>query len=220
MTKRLLFLVCVALVLSVPAMAQDAPKTEVFGGYSYFHSDGGGSLHGWNGSVNVSLNKWLGVVADVSGHYGSESINVSTAIIGVPNFSVEASADSNVHTVLVGPQASYRKDKRLTPFGHALFGLARVHEEGSATSTLPVVGTTTFSFSDSDTGVRDGAGWRAGCEDQQVRRAQADTGRLPDDSTKRRYAEQRKNFGGLCVSVWHEVVALRLKDQRRHPSSG
>ena len=152
MTKRLLFLVCVALVLSVPAMAQDAPKTEVFGGYSYFHSDGGGSLHGWNGSVNVSLNKWLGVVADVSGHYGSESINVSTAIIGVPNFSVEASADSNVHTVLVGPQASYRKDKRLTPFGHALFGLARVHEEGSATSTLPVVGTTTFSFSDSDTG--------------------------------------------------------------------
>ena len=152
MTKRLLFLVCVALLFSVSAMAQDAPKTEVFGGYSYFHSDGGGSLHGWNGSVNVRLNKWLGVVADVSGHYGSESINVSTAIIGVPNFSVEASADSNVHTVLVGPQVSYRKDKRLTPFGHALFGLARVHEEGSATTTLPVVGTTTFNFSDSDTG--------------------------------------------------------------------
>ena len=156
--KRLFLLVCVALLFSVPATAQQAPKTEVFGGYSYFHPDGGGGLHGWNGSVDVSLNKWLGVVADISGHYGSSSTNVSTAILGLPDLSVKASSDSNVHTILVGPQASYRKDERLTPFGHALFGLARFHERGTATTSGPVLGTTSFSFSDSNTGFAMGLG--------------------------------------------------------------
>jgi len=156
--KKLFLLVGVTLLFSVSAMAQETPKSEVFGGYSYFHADGGGSLHGWNGSVGINLNKWVGVVADVSGHYGSSSTRVSTAIIGLPDLSVEASADSNIHTFLAGPQLSYRKDKRLTPFGHALFGLARVHEKGTATTSGPVLGTTTFTFNDTDTGFAMGLG--------------------------------------------------------------
>jgi opacity protein-like surface antigen len=156
--KKLLLLIGVAMLSSVSAVAQQAPKSEVFGGYSYFRPDGGGSLHGWNGSADVNLNKWLGVVADFSGHYGSSSTSVSTAIIGQPGLSVEASADSNIHTFLVGPQVSYRKDERLTPFGHALIGFSRVHDHGSATATVPVLGTTTFSFNNTDTGFAMGLG--------------------------------------------------------------
>ncbi|HEV8486476.1 MAG TPA: outer membrane beta-barrel protein [Blastocatellia bacterium] len=156
--KKVLWLIGVALLSSFSAVAQETPKSEVFGGYSYFHSDGGGSLHGWNGSAGVNLNKWLGVVADFSGHYGSSSTSVSTAVIGLPGLSVEASADSNIHTFLVGPQVSYRKDDRLTPFGHALLGLSRVHERGTATTTVPLLGTTTFNFNDTDTGFAMGLG--------------------------------------------------------------
>jgi opacity protein-like surface antigen len=158
MMKKLLLLMGVALLSSHSAMAQEIAKSEVFGGYSYFHTDGGGSLHGWNGSVDVNLNKWAGVVADFSGHYGSSSTSVSTVIIGQPGLSVEASADSNIYTFLAGPQVFYRKDKRLTPFGHALFGLSRVHLQGTATATVPVVGTTTFSFSETDTAFAMGLG--------------------------------------------------------------
>ena len=156
--KKLLLLIGVALLCSLPAVAQETPKSEVFGGYSYFRPNGGGGLHGWNGSVNVNLNKWFGVVADASGHYGSSSTSVSTAVIGLSGLSVEASADSNIHTFLVGPQVSYRKDERLTPFGHALFGLSRVHERGSATTTVPLIGTTSFNFNDTDTGFAMGLG--------------------------------------------------------------
>jgi opacity protein-like surface antigen len=158
MMKKLFLLIGVALLSSLSAVAQEMPRTEVFGGYSYFHPNGGGGLHGWNGSVDVNLNKWLGVVADFSGYYGSSSTSVSTAIIGPPGLSVEASADSNIHTFLVGPQVAYRKDERLTPFGHALLGLSRVHQRGTATTTGPLMGTTTFSFNDTDTGFAMGLG--------------------------------------------------------------
>ena len=156
--KKLFLLIGVAMLSSVSAVAQQTPKAEIFGGYSYFHPDGGGSLHGWNGSVDVNLNKWFGVVGDFSGHYGSSSTRVSTAVIGLPGLLVEASADSNVHTFLVGPQLSYRKDERLTPFGHALIGFSRVHDHGSATATVPILGTTTFSFNNTDTGFAMGLG--------------------------------------------------------------
>jgi opacity protein-like surface antigen len=47
----------------LPAMAQDVPKVEVFGGYSW----AGGNFHGWNASVTGNVTKRLGVVGDFSG---------------------------------------------------------------------------------------------------------------------------------------------------------
>ena len=49
-------------------MSQDISKAEVFGGYSW----AGGNFHGWNSSVTGNVTKRLGIVADFSGHYGSE----------------------------------------------------------------------------------------------------------------------------------------------------
>src|SRR5213596_2891209 len=63
-------------LLPLAAMAQDTPKAEVFGGYSYLRVNElsglgiGLNLNGWNGSVTGNVNDWFGVKADFSGQYG------------------------------------------------------------------------------------------------------------------------------------------------------
>jgi opacity protein-like surface antigen len=117
--RKLFFIAALLLTLPLIAQAQDAPKVEVFGGYSYLRADdddGGIDLHGWNASTAVNINKWVGIAADFSGHYGD-----TTFIVGLPK------ADASGYLFLVGPRFSYRKHKVLTPFGHVLLGAARQH---------------------------------------------------------------------------------------------
>ncbi len=79
---KIFALLMVLFALGLNGQAQDAPKVEVFTGYSFmsasfpFSTDpavGGGSgvLHGWNFSAAVNANRWIGVVADFGGYYGS-----------------------------------------------------------------------------------------------------------------------------------------------------
>lgn len=105
--RKFIHLASLLLLLSVPAMAQNTPQAEVFGGYSLF-ANGTLTLHGWNASVNGNINHWLGIKGDFSGHYTTGS--------GVK---------VNLHTFTFGPQLSYRKNQRVVPFFHALFGGAR-----------------------------------------------------------------------------------------------
>jgi len=111
--KRLLFMAGLMLFLPLVASAQDTPKAEVFGGYSYLRVDGQGgpgeNLNGWNGSVVGNLNKWLGIKADFSGNYGNQTI------LGLK-------LHDSVHSYTFGPQISFRKSEKVTPFVHALFG--------------------------------------------------------------------------------------------------
>jgi opacity protein-like surface antigen len=123
--KRLLFLAGLMLFLPLIASAQEAPKAEVFGGYSYFRADGQGgpseNLNGWNGSVVGNLNKWFGVKADFSGNYGN------TTFAGI-------TSHDSIYTYTVGPQVSYRKSERVTPFVHALFGGAHFRSNALGTT--------------------------------------------------------------------------------------
>ena len=123
---RILMRILLFTLATMPALAQETPKAEVFGGYSYMRlnpgtsagtSDTGANLNGWNASVTGNFNNWLGVAADFSGHYGSPSIS------GVQ-------ADTKTHLFLFGPRVSFRKNARVTPFVHTLFGAARLR--GSA----------------------------------------------------------------------------------------
>jgi opacity protein-like surface antigen len=123
---RILIRVSLFLLAAMPALAQDAPKADVFGGYSYSRfnpgtpaggSGTGANLNGWNASITGNFNNWLGVTADFSGHYGSPSIS------GI-------NVDTRTHYFLFGPRVSFRKHERVTPFGHALFGAAKL--KGSA----------------------------------------------------------------------------------------
>lgn len=130
--RRAVSLSGLVVLLSLPAAAQDTPSAEVFGGYSYSSLETGSgldrlSLNGWNASVSGNVSRWLGVVGDVSGHYGSQ-----------------ASVNRNIHSFLFGPRFSYREKGRITPFVHALFGTARAHRESSGTG--PAQTETKFSM--------------------------------------------------------------------------
>jgi opacity protein-like surface antigen len=126
-------LILVLLLLPLTALAQQTPKVELFGGYSYFRGERGRNLHGWNGSITANLNKWFGLVADVSGHYDSLSFRFTGQQNNQNNISIFDSKTSK-YTILVGPRLSYRNSSRLVPFAHALFGVTRDHEDSTTLS--------------------------------------------------------------------------------------
>jgi opacity protein-like surface antigen len=117
--KKLVLIAVFLLGFSIVAVAEDAPAIEVFGGYSFVRVDTTTAfdvpsnsfdlnMNGWNASVALNGNKWLGFVADFGGVYGSvESVNVRT------------------HSIMFGPRIAVRKGK-LTPFFQAVFGYARI----------------------------------------------------------------------------------------------
>ena len=109
MLKRALCSMCLVFLISALAMSQELPKAEVFGGYSW----SGGNFHGWNATLTGNINKRFGIVADFSGHYGSE--------LGLVR------VDQHAHSFLFGPRVSFR-GKRLTPFVYGLCGATRFAE--------------------------------------------------------------------------------------------
>ena len=90
---------------AITAAAQETPRAEVFGGYSW----AGGNFHGWNGSVTGNVNKWFGVTADFSGHYGSERDGA-------------VREQQRALSFLFGPRFAARKNRRVSPFAYALVG--------------------------------------------------------------------------------------------------
>jgi len=133
--RKLGCLLGLILVLSLTAAAQDAPKAEVFGGYSYIRSDGE-SFHGWNASVAGNANNWFGIVGDFSGHY------MSLDILG-------ESFSTSIYTYTFGPRFSYRNNEKIVPFAHALFGGARL---GASTTVAGI------TVSDSESGFASNVG--------------------------------------------------------------
>ncbi|MEW5977218.1 MAG: outer membrane beta-barrel protein [Acidobacteriota bacterium] len=93
------------------AFAQDTPLGELFGGYSYYRLEGD-NYNGWHASIAQNANNWVGVKADISGHYTSKSSPLGRT-------------ENWLHNFLLGPQFSYRKSEAVTPFFHALAGITR-----------------------------------------------------------------------------------------------
>jgi opacity protein-like surface antigen len=126
--RKLFFIAALTLALPIISLAQEAPRVEVFGGYSYMRLEDIGidgldrDLNGYNvaGAITI-FKKSLAIKADVSGHFGN---------ISVPGISV----DQNQTLFLFGPQYSFRKSQRIQPFAHALFGFARVKLDADAIS--------------------------------------------------------------------------------------
>jgi opacity protein-like surface antigen len=132
MTKAFL-VVSVVFLLSFSALAQDTPKAELFGGYSY----AGSGSHGIDASITANINRWFGIVADFGGQYA--------------RFSEEGFTEKiRTHTFLFGPRFSLRK-KRAIPFAHALFGVSNLKTETTEFGPL-------FSFSDTGFGMALGGG--------------------------------------------------------------
>jgi opacity protein-like surface antigen len=131
------------------ALAQvSMSNIQVFAGYSLMHADTGGltgstldsalrepsgtlgvasNFNGWNAEAQYNLKPWLGIVADLAGHYGAP-ITGSRLIAGLPSM--------NEYSFLFGPSFSFRTATRVRPFVHALFGWDQASLSASTISGL------------------------------------------------------------------------------------
>ena len=130
---RIVLVSAVLFGLMISAAAQDFPKAEIFGGYSYGNFQvlsSRSSLNGWNASATVNIYRWFGLTTDFGGLYGGKG---SEVIVLPPPIGTETeSLKEHSYTFLFGPQFAYRTGK-LSGFGHLLFGESRVNESGTVT---------------------------------------------------------------------------------------
>jgi|WetSurMetagenome_2_1015567.scaffolds.fasta_scaffold104365_2 opacity protein-like surface antigen len=152
--KKLLFVGILVLAMSGLALAQDFPKYEVFGGYSYMRSDLGNTTswmgsnynsdsvpgvtngHGFEASFTYNLNKWLGIKGDFSTHFSTTDLNAKDSYVysypsdyyyGYSQTNTQkGSAETRQYTYLFGPEFSLRKYEKFRPFAHVLVGFTTV----------------------------------------------------------------------------------------------
>jgi hypothetical protein len=95
---------------------EDASKVDIFAGYSYLRfspsTAGVGSFNTNGGSASIAYNAthWLSGVADFGAYHNGNILNSGT--------------DGTLSTYLFGPRLSYRRYRRITPYGQVLFGVA------------------------------------------------------------------------------------------------
>lgn len=144
--RKTIAVLSVLFLTSVWAAAQIPTKGNVFLGYSYGRvnfsapaalPDTGGlvfsnpaNLNGWNGSLEGRVFPFVGIVADLSGYYGSPTVTVTCG--NVPGcVPISEKATGHLYNVLFGPRVSVSVGK-FTPFAHALLGVGHVSETASA----------------------------------------------------------------------------------------
>ena len=124
--RKLSFLGGLILFAAVPAMAQDNPKGEVAGNYTYVNIDTNGSslgrlnCHGGGGSAAYNANSYLGIVGEFAG----------CKVTGLPS-----GASAYTVSYLFGPRLTYRGSGNFEPFGEFLFGGA--HDSITVTNPTP-----------------------------------------------------------------------------------
>jgi opacity protein-like surface antigen len=121
---RKLVSLAIFLLIAGAAWAQIPTKGNVFFGYSYENtaiSQGdGGSLNGWEATLEGKFLPWVGLLVDVDGHYGSRNYVGECGGVGCG-----ASVSVSEHNILFGPRVSVQV-KKFRPFAEALFGVSHV----------------------------------------------------------------------------------------------
>lgn len=131
--KKSLVLIAVGLMCTAAAVAQDVPKFELTGGYSYVNFHPGLSqitsqnMNGGGGAFVYNLTNLIGIKADFMGYAVGSGWTNKLINAGYP---VTGSASGNMFTYMFGPQIKKHSGK-FQPFGEALFGAA--HSNGYAT---------------------------------------------------------------------------------------
>ena len=170
MNKTVLIGVMIALMFST-AMSQETPQAEVFAGYAY----AGSGSNGFDTSVVGNVNSWLGFGADISGQYTRLNEN-----------GVREKINSN--SFLFGPKFSLRKNKKITPFVQAMFGVSRIHTETNEFGPL-------VSFSDTSFGMALGGGLDVKLNDRFAIRV------IQIDYVRTQFFNQTQNKGRIAVGI-------------------
>jgi len=119
------------------ASAQVPASGNVFFGYSFENASSTAldditrpNYHGWEGSLEGKLAPFIGLVTDISGHYGTQ-----TFVEATPDGPTNVKVTGHQYEVLFGPRFSVPVGK-ITPFGEFLVGVAHVSSNGfSPTNT-------------------------------------------------------------------------------------
>lgn len=140
--------VCIVLVIFAGLASAQIPSANVFLGYSYESTNSTAfgvneigntlsrpSLHGWEASFEGKVLPFVGIVGDVSGHYGTQNFVEPT-----PNGPLSISVTGHEQEYLVGPRLSVPLGK-FKPFGEVMVGAAHIHTGG----TLPGPSNTSFA---------------------------------------------------------------------------
>ena len=130
-------LVTAALLLLTAVGFAQVPSGNVFVGYSYMSADlvpgDRTSLNGWNASVEGKVLPLLGLVADLSGHYGSEGAFSNAC---PPSF-FGISCSVHEENFLFGPRLSFSVGK-FRPFLHGLIGAGHISETATGFSNTDI----------------------------------------------------------------------------------
>ena len=137
--RKVVFYVGALLLLPLSLMAQAVPKIEMYSGYSFLRIEEI-NHHGWNLTFGPNLNKNLGIMTEISGHYGSRT---DTIVAGT-----DSKTDSMVHSFMLGPRMFQPVGGIWIPFVQGLFGITRIDVD----RTVLQSGNKVSSSSDGDLG--------------------------------------------------------------------
>src|SRR5277367_4793360 len=137
--------VCLAIFLFAGFARAQAPSGNIFLGYSYENASSSAlnldlsrpNLQGWEGSLEGKWLPWVGIVADLSGHYGSQTFQ---ALLPAGPEPVTIKVTGHELEVMFGPRVSVPIGK-FTPFGEILVGVGHINTGG----TFPGPSNTSFA---------------------------------------------------------------------------
>jgi len=148
--KKLIGLMGLVVLFSLPTFAQDTPAFEVNGGYTYRSWDTPDSprfnMNGWNAGATFNVNHWLGAVANFDGTYNHQAADLADEFPPV---------DTAIYTYMFGPRVYPLGHHKLTPFAQALFGGSHVNAHSPSfvcddVSRRRAGGTTCPAFTETD----------------------------------------------------------------------
>lgn len=137
MRCKAVIIVVTFLLFAGLAAAQIPTGGNVFFGYTYYNtklSVSNGSLNGWEASLEGKLFPLLGIVADVTGHYGTQQFINTGALCPVGVTCGPLNANAHIYEAMFGPRLSVPVGK-FRPFAEFEIGVGHVTTNGFGSDT-------------------------------------------------------------------------------------
>ena len=126
-------------LFAVCASAQVPTSGNVFFGYSFYSTSlssiDRANTNGWDAAFEGKVLPHVGLVADITGHYGSQNFSTPCTVpVGAGGGTCFFNADVSEHNVLFGPRVSVSVGK-IRPFAEFMFGVGHVNANAAGSDT-------------------------------------------------------------------------------------